>query len=81
MTRRDVLARLQEVFDDVFVEEVVVSENLRADDVEEWDSLLQVSLLIAVERAFGIHFTIGEVEATRNVGEFADLILEHVGKK
>ena len=77
MTRHDVILKLQEIFDRIFVENVVVSEELSADDVDEWDSLLQVTLLVAVEKAFGIRFALGEVESTRNVGEFADLIIKH----
>jgi len=43
--------------------------------VPEWDSLIHISLLVAVEKAFGVRLRVGEVEATTNVGEFADLIL------
>ena len=74
MTQTDVLDRLQTIFDDIFLEEVRVTPELTADDVEEWDSLLHISLVLATENAFGIRFRVGEVEATRNVGEFADLI-------
>lgn len=72
------MAKLQTVFDAVFVEPVVVSETLCADDVEEWDSLVHVSFIVAVERAFGIRFTLGETEATANVGEFADLVVQRL---
>jgi len=43
--------------------------------VPEWDSLIHITLLVAVERAFKVRFRVGEVEATTNVGEFADLIV------
>jgi acyl carrier protein len=81
MTRDEVLAKLQEVFNNVFVQDVVVTADLTADDVEEWDSLVHVTLVVAVERAFGIRFGVGEVEATRNAGEFADLICLRAGSK
>lgn len=74
MTQTDVITRLQPIFDDLFMEEVVLTPELSADDVEEWDSILQISLLMAVERAFNIRFRVGEVEGTKNVGEFASLI-------
>jgi acyl carrier protein len=51
---------------------------LSAEDVEEWDSLLQISIVVAIEKEFGVRFRVGEVEATRNVGEFADLILRRL---
>ncbi len=75
MTKADVMATLQSVFDNVFEEPVVVTETLCADDVTEWDSLMHISFVVAVERAFSIRFSLGETEATSNIGEFADLIL------
>ena len=74
MTRSEVIARLQPIFDNLFMEKVELTPELTAADVEEWDSLLQISLLLAIEEAFGIRFRVGEVEAMQNVGEFADLI-------
>ncbi len=74
MSEREILGRLQGVFDSVFLDPVVVTRELSATDVPEWDSLLHISLVLAVEKAFGIRFQVGEVESTRNVGEFADLI-------
>ena len=75
MNQAEVLAKLQSIFDDVFVEPVPVTPQLTAAEVEEWTSLLHISLLVAVEKAFGVRFRVGEVEKTRNLGEFADLIL------
>lgn len=76
MTKPEVLAKIQSVFDDTFMEEVEVTEGLTAKDVEEWDSLSHVSLVLAIEEAFGIRFRVGEVESTKNVGELADLIVK-----
>ena len=81
MMQSETIARLQPIFDDLFMEKVVLTPELRADDVEEWDSLIQISLLLAVEKQFNIRFRVGEVEATRNVGEFADLISRRVAAR
>jgi acyl carrier protein len=75
MTKPEVLAKLQTVFDDTFMEEVEVTESLAAKDVEEWDSLSNVSLVLAIEEAFGIRFRVGEVESAKNIGELADIIV------
>jgi acyl carrier protein len=74
MTQSEVIAQLQPIFDDLFMEKVALTPELTADDVEEWNSLLQISISLAVEKEFGIRFRVGEVEATKNVGDFADLI-------
>ena len=75
MNRSLVLEKLQPIFDDIFLEPVTVTPELSAKDVPEWNSLVHISLMVAVEKSFGIHFNVGEVENTRNVGEFADLIV------
>ena len=54
----------------------MLTPNLSAKDVAEWDSLTHISLMVAVEKAFGVRFRVGEVETTQNVGEFSDLIIK-----
>lgn len=78
MNQVEVISKLQGIFDDVFLEPVVLTPTLSAKDVSEWDSLTHISLMVAVEKAFCIRFRVGEVEKTRNVGEFADLILKRI---
>jgi acyl carrier protein len=78
MNQSEIIARLQPIFDDIFLEPVTLTPALSAADVAEWDSLLQISIVVAVEAAFGVRFRVGEVEATKNVGEFADLIARHL---
>jgi acyl carrier protein len=74
MSKDEIYERLQETFDKVFMEEVRVTPELSAKDVEEWDSLLHVSLVVAIEEAFGLRFRVGEVESAKNVGALVDLI-------
>jgi len=81
MTQAEVIAKLQSVFDDVFLEPVVLTPALTAKQVPEWDSLLHITLLVAVEKTFNIRFRVGEVEATHNVGEFADLIARRLTER
>lgn len=81
MERSEVLSRLQVVFDAIFLDPVTVSEELSASDVAEWDSLTHVSLVVAIEKEFGIRFSTGEIEATQNVGDLAGLILKHIGSR
>lgn len=68
-------AKLTQVFHDVFDDEtIVVHEKLTADDVDEWDSLTHIRLVMAVEKAFGLKFSAAEVEQLRNVGDLVTLI-------
>ncbi len=79
MQQQQVIEKLQGVFDDVFLDKVELTPELSAKDVPEWDSITHVSLIIATEEAFGIRFRVGEVEATKNVGDLADLISKRLG--
>ena len=81
MNQSEVIAKLQTIFDTVFLERVVLTPTLSAKDVPEWDSLMHISLLVAVEKAFSVRFRVGEVETARNVGEFAELIIKRMQER
>jgi len=72
---------LQEVFDEVFMEKVAATPELTAKDVDEWDSLQHVSLVLSIEQKFKIRFRVGEVEGTKNVGDLAVLIEKRLRQK
>ena len=76
MNQADVITKLQTIFDAIFMEPVVLTPATSAKDVPEWDSLAHISLIVMVEKEFSVRFRVGEVETTKNVGEFADLILK-----
>lgn len=59
------------VFDD---EELVIGPKTTAKDIEAWDSLSHVQLVVAVEKRFGVRFNLGEVVALENVGQMMDVI-------
>ena len=71
-----VIAQLQALFDTLFLDPVVLTPELSANDVPEWDSLMHISLVVSVEKQFGVRFRVGEVENAKNIGEFAELILK-----
>lgn len=62
---------LRDVFDD---EHLVAAPSLTAGDVDEWDSLSHVRLILTVERAFGIKFAASEVTGLKNIGDLTRLI-------
>jgi acyl carrier protein len=69
------LDRLTEVFQDVFEDDdLVIARETTAADVEEWDSLMHVTLVVNVEREFGLRFKSSEVSALQSVGDLVDLI-------
>lgn len=76
MTKDEIYGKLQVIFDNVFMDEVKVTPELAAKDVEEWDSVTHVSLVLAIEEQFKIRFRVGEVESAKNVGDLVNLIAQ-----
>jgi acyl carrier protein len=75
------LTQVTEVFQDVFNDnELVVSRATSANDISDWDSVMHVSLIVAIEKSFKIRFTSSEVGRLKNVGDLLDLIDSKVGK-
>jgi acyl carrier protein len=66
---------LTRVFRDVFDDPgLTIVPTTTARDIDGWDSLMHIQLLVAAEAAFGVRFNTGEVAALKNVGEMIDLI-------
>jgi acyl carrier protein len=70
-----IYARLTEIFEDVFDDDsIVLTAELSAKDVDGWDSLTHIRLLLTVERAFKIKFSTAEIGKLENVGDLVSLI-------
>lgn len=79
MTKEDVYAQLDEIFQDVFDDQSIhVNENTTSDDIEDWDSLEHINLVVAIEEKFGMKFKMSEVTSMKNVGEMVNIILERI---
>jgi len=75
MDREAIKEKLQTIFRVVFDDNTIeLSDAMTAEDVEEWDSLNHINLIVAVEKEFGIRFTTREVYAANTVGEFVDML-------
>ncbi len=71
----DTLTRLQDVFRSVFDDELLtVTPATTAEDVEAWDSVQHVTLMLEVESAFGIRLSTSEIAYLKNVGDLVKLI-------
>jgi acyl carrier protein len=63
------------VFRDVLDEEtLVLRPELTAADVESWDSISHIDLMVGIEREFGVRFTTAEIAGLKNVGELETLV-------
>lgn len=76
MTRDEVMSKVQDIFRDVFDDDsLVIVDSTNSDDIEDWDSLEHISLIVSMEKEFDMKFDIKEVGKLANVGEMVDLIL------
>lgn len=70
--------RVKKVFGDLFeMEEEALDNSLTMDDVEEWDSLMHIQLVLALEKEFGIKFTTQQIVDMKSIGEIIRIISEN----
>jgi len=75
MEKSQILDEVQAIFREVLDnEEIVLANETTADNIEEWDSLTHIQLIVAIEKHFKIRFTSREILSWQNVGEMIDCI-------
>jgi acyl carrier protein len=71
----DIITELNTVFRQVFDDSsLAVTRATTANDIDEWDSLTHMNLVVAVELKFGVKFALGELQSLKNVGDLADAV-------
>jgi len=79
MDRKDILSQINKIFIDTLDnEEVVIEETTQATDVEEWDSLTHIMLVVTIEKHFKITFDSKEILSWKDVREMMDSIISKV---
>lgn len=77
MDKNQIFEKLTEIFQDVLDnEDIVVTETTNAEEIEEWDSLSNIQLVVAIEKEFGIKFSSSEIMTWNNVGDMVESILK-----
>lgn len=75
MDRNEILKQVNTIFIDILDDEaLVLKETTQAPDVEGWDSLAHIQLVVAIEKHFKIRFTSKEIQSWKNVGEMIDTV-------
>ena len=70
------------VFRDLFGnDQLVIGPETTANDIEGWDSVYHIQLVVTLEKAFGVRFNTGEVAGLESVGEMVDLIARRTGNR
>ena len=79
VSREEVFERVTDIFRDVFDDdELVISDSSNSEDIEDWDSLEHIQLIVGMEKEFKVKFDIKTVNSLENVGQMVDLILSMI---
>ena len=82
MTRNEVFEEVRKIFRDNFDDDdLVIVDETNSSDIEDWDSIEHINLVIAMEKKFDLKFNIREVGKLANVGEMVDLIVSMLDNK
>ena len=81
MEREEIFSKLNNIFEDVLDldETPELTDATTANDIEEWDSLSHIQLIVAIEKAFKLKFTSQEILKWNTVGEMVDTIIARLG--
>lgn len=79
MDEAQIYVRLADIFADVFDDDSIkVAPQLSAKDVDGWDSLTHIRLILTIEKAFKTRFSTAEIGSLENVGDLVSLIKAHI---
>ena len=79
--RKELRNRLNNVFQEVFDDDrIVIFDEMTSRDIDEWDSLMHITLVVAVEKEFGLRLDAAEVGRLKNVGKMIDILAERATK-
>ena len=80
MNHQEIRAALIEIFHDLFGDDsIVLTPETTADDIDGWDSIKHISLIVAIEDRFGIKIGTAEIESLRNVGDLERIVAAKLG--
>lgn len=81
MERSEILKKVNDIFIDVLDnEEIVITDSTTSQDIEEWDSLSHIQIIVAIEKVFGIKFSSFEISSWIDVGEMLDCIQKKLAR-
>ncbi|NML20456.1 acyl carrier protein [Pseudoflavitalea sp. G-6-1-2] len=80
MEQQQILEQLNEIFIDVLDNsDIKLTEATTANDIEEWDSLYHIQLVVAIEKHYKVKFTASEIQSWKNVGDMANAVKSKLG--
>ena len=82
MTEAETYIALQEVFRNVLEDEdIMLTSSTTADDLDGWDSMNHIFIVVELEKRFSVKFQAAEMEELKNVGELAALLRQKIMRR
>ena len=79
MDKEEILKKVQDIFKDVLEDEdIELSYKTTSNDIEGWDSINHIILIVEIEKEFNFKFKLEEMRSFKNIGELCDIILIHI---
>ena len=79
MSREEIYDGVNSVFRDLFDDEdILVTDSTTAADIEDWDSLEHINLIVGIEDKFNVKFSMGETISMKNVGDMVDILMARI---
>ena len=79
MERQEIINKMNTIFCEVFDDDSIkISDNMTSADIEEWDSLNHITLVVNIEKVFCLKLNLSEVGKLENIGEMIELILKKI---
>lgn len=79
MTKEEIFNSVQNIFRDIFKkDDLTISDSTSPDDIEEWDSLNHINLIITITKEFNINFSLEEMASLNNAGSLIDAIMKKI---
>ncbi len=76
---KSIKERLNIIFQEVFDEDdLEIHDQMTAEDIEEWDSLMHITLVVAIEKEFEVRLNAAEVGKLENIGEMIKILIERI---
>ena len=71
----NIIGQLEEIFRDILdIDDLILELTTTADDIEEWDSLAHINLIVAIEKEFSIRFALGELQDLKDISDMVKLV-------
>ena len=79
MERQEIVNKINSIFRDVFDDDSIeIFDGMTAEDIPDWDSLNHITLVINIEKEFGLKLNLAEVGKLENIDGMIQLLLEKV---